>query len=182
MDVQRLQKALATGDWAAADAVLAPVTAADDAHASLLYNHGKVLMEMGRIAAAADLLHRTVQVASSHQAAWFELGRVALMQEDFTTAFSGFSRALDLNPDDEDARRNLGRVALRLGQYRVARVTWRPLRGDAEADLALYRIAAESGDPSAAQQRRDLLARHPNRAAVIRTLVRVSKGAIPLTL
>jgi hypothetical protein len=30
--------------------------------------------------------------------------------------------------------------------------------------------------------RRALLARHPDRAAVIRTLVRVSKGAIPLNL
>ena len=182
MDIHRLQKALAQGDWAQADAVLAPVTAEAGAHPSMLYNHGKVLMELGQMAAAAELLQRTVRAAPGHAAAWFELGRAALLQEDFATAFAGFSRALELTPEDDDARRNLGRVALRLGEYGVARAAWLPLRGDAEADLVLYRIAAETGDPSAAQQRRDLLARHPDRAAVIRTLVRVSKGAVPLNL
>lgn len=182
MDFQKLKTALERGDWVDADAVLAPATAAVDAHPSMLYNHGKVLMELGRLGAAADQLHRTVQAAPDHAAAWFELGRVALLQEDFTTAFNGFSQALDLTPDDMDARRNLGRVAIRLGAYRAAHAAWLPLRGDAEADLALYRIASETGDPSADRLRYDLLASHPNRAAVIRTLVRVSKGAIPLTL
>lgn len=182
MDFQGLQKALAGGDWAKADAVLAPVTAAADAHPSMLYNHGKVLMELGRMEAAAGLLHRTVRTAPGHEAAWFELGRVAMSQEDFATAFTAFSRVLELTPNDEDARRNLGRVAIRQGQFSAARAAWSPLRGDAEADLALYRIASETGDPSAARQRQDLLARHPNRAAVIKTLVRVSKGAIPLNL
>ena len=182
MDIQRLQKALANGDWAGADVMLTPVTAGADAHPSLLYNHGKVLMELGRMQAAADLLNRAVQTAPGHAAAWFELGRAAVSQEDFATAFTGFSRALDLAPNDEDARRNLGRVALRLGRYDAARAAWAPLRGDAEADLALYRVASETGDPDAARQRRDLLAHHPDRAAVIRALVRVSKGAIPLSL
>jgi len=182
MDIHNLQKALANGNWAEADAVLAPATAAADAHPSLLYNHGKVLMELGQMEAAAGLLQRAIRAAPGHAAAWFELGRVVLSQEDFTTAFTAFSRALELTPEDEDARRNLGRVAIRLGQYGAARAAWSPLRGDAEADLALYRVASETGDPNAARQRRDLLARHPNKAAVIRTLVRVSKGAIPLNL
>jgi len=182
MDVQRLQSALASSDWAQADEVLAPVTAGADAHSSLLYNHGKVLMELGRMQAAAGLLHRAVQTAPDHAEAWFELGRTAVALEDFATAFTGFSHALDLAPNDEDARRNLGRVALRLGRYDAAHAAWSPLHGDAEADLALYRVATETGAPSAAAQRRDLLARHPDKAAVIRTLVRVSKGAIPLNL
>lgn len=148
----------------------------------MLYNHGKVLMEMGRMQAAAELLHRAVSAAPDHAAAWFELGRSALLQEDFITSFTGFSRALELTPNDQDARCNLGRVALRLGEYSAARAAWSPLRGDAEADLALYRIAAETGDPSAARKRHDLLMHHPNKAAVIRTLVRVSKGALPLDL
>lgn len=182
MDIHRLQKALTQGDWAQADALLAPVTAKAEAHPSMLYNHGKVRMELGQMAAASELLHRTVRSAPGHAEAWFELGRAALLQEDFATAFTGFLHALELTPEDEDARRNLGRVALRLGKYGAAHTAWMPLRGDAEADLALYRIAAETGDPSAAQQRQALLACHPDRPAVIRTLVRVSKGAIPLTL
>lgn len=132
--------------------------------------------------AATGLLCRAVQLAPGHAAAWFELGRAAVAREDFATAMSGFSQALKLTPDDIDARRNLGRVTLRLGAYDAAYTAWAPLRGDPEADLALYRIAAETGDPNAKALRRALIEHHPNTAAVIKTLVRVSKGAIPLNL
>ena len=182
MDPQHLAHSLQTGAWHEADRLLAPLTGADTAHPSMLYNHGKVLMELGRMAEARVLLQRAVRALPGHAAAWFELGRAALAVEDFPTAFEAFSRALELEPGDTDARRNLGRVALRLGRYSQARAAWTALRGDAEADLALYRIAAETGDPSAARQRRTLLDTHPDRAQVIRTLVRVSKGAIPLDL
>lgn len=182
MDTQRLQNAIARQDWADANAILAPVTATDSAHPAMLYNHGKVLMELGQMQAATALLQRAVQHAPGHAAAWFELGRAAVSQEDFATAMSGFSRALELTPDDIDARRNLGRVSLRIGAYDTAYTAWSPLRGDPEADLALYRIAAETGDPNAKALRRALMESHPNPAAVIKTLVRVSKGAIPLNL
>jgi TPR repeat protein len=110
------------------------------------------------------------------------MGRAAIDTGDLATALEGFDRALTLDPSDGDARRNLGRVALRLGRYDIARAAWAGLPGDGEAALALYRVACETGDPDAPEMRRALLARHPDRAAVIRTLVRVSKGAIPLNL
>jgi tetratricopeptide (TPR) repeat protein len=182
MDIARLTQALRDGAWQDADRLLAAVTASARAHPSMLYNHGKVLMELGRMEQAAGMLRRTVQALPGHAAAWFELGRATLAREDFETAFEAFSRALELEPGDSDARRNLGRVALRLGRYSQARAAWGGLRGDDEAALALYRIAAETGDPSAARLRHDLLAHHPDRAQAIRTLVRVARGAIPLDL
>jgi tetratricopeptide (TPR) repeat protein len=182
MDLNRLNSCLSQGKWDEADALLAPVTQGADAHPSLLYNHGKVLIEMGRFGAAQALLERCTELAPDHAAAWFEMARAALAGEDFSTAFDGFARALALDPYDTDARCNLGRVALRTGRYKIAQEAWKEFAGDPEADLALYRVAAETGAPEAAEMRKELLATHPNRAAVIKTLVRVSKGAIPLNL
>lgn len=182
MRLDMLNSALARRDWHGAEALLAPLTRPADAHPSLLYNRGKVLMELGRHADAVCCLRRAVTSAPKHAAAWFELGRAAVETGDLATALTGFDHARALDPSDPDTRRNLGRVALRLGQYDTARAAWAGLPDDAEAQLALYRIACETRGHAAPQMRRALLDTHPDRAAVIRTLVRVSKGAIPLTL
>lgn len=182
MDVQQLTTALAKGDWRAADRMLAPHTRQTRAHPSLLFNHGKVKLELARFHDAITLLQRCVEAAPTHAGAWFELARAALEVNAPDTALEGFEQALLLDPKDTDARRNLGRVALRLGRYDLAQHAWAPLAGDAEADLALYRIAAETRDPNAAKLRDALLRSHPNRAAVVRTLGRVAKGAMPLRL
>lgn len=182
MDIAVLQKALAAGDWPTAERVLRPVAQASGAHPSMVYNYGKVLLELGRAAEAAACFTRVVQAAPDHANAWFELGRAALKDDDLARAEQAFSQALTLSPKDKDAMRNLGRVAMRRGHFEVAKDAWHALEGDEEADLALYRCAAELNLPEAAARRADLLARHPNRAAVIRTLVRVSKGAVPLNL
>lgn len=182
MDLQKLQTALINGDWPTAERLLAPQARHPGAHPSLLYNYGKVLLELGQPQGAAAALKRVVAADPRHGNAWFELGRAALMREDFATALEAFAHALSLDPGDEDARRNLGRVSLRTGAWGLAAQAWGPLEGDAEADIALYRIAAETGAADAGRRREKLLAAHPDRAAVIQTLVRVSKGAVPLNL
>jgi tetratricopeptide (TPR) repeat protein len=182
MGLDQLNSALARGDWQSAQAILAPLTQGAGAHPSLIYNHGKVLMELGRHAEAIDCFTRSLTSAPDHAAAWFELGRAAVEVGDMATALTGFDHALTLDPSDLDARRNLGRVALRLGRYEAARAAWMAVQDDPEARLALYRIACETGDQEAPNLRRALLDTHPDRAAVLRALVRVSKGAIPLNL
>lgn len=182
MESGRLNTLLSRADWAGAAALLAPVATQDGAHPSLIYNYGKVLMEMGCPKAAAQTLRRAVAAAPRHDAAWFELGRAALAHEDFTTALDAFASAWTLVPGDADARRNLGRVALRLGRHDVAWKAWSGFPSDPEAALALYRIATETGASQAPAMRAALLAHHPDRAAVIKALVRVSKGAVPLNL
>lgn len=182
MDTHALNTALQRGDWPRAAALLAPLTQMPGAHPSLLFNHGKVALEMGQTAQAQALLRRAVQGAPLHQAAWFELGRAALAADMLPEACTAFERALALQPSDGDARRNLGRIALRLGRYDVAQQAWQSLAGTPEADLALYRIAAETRSPNAPALRDALLKTHPQPAAVLRCLVRVSQGSIPLSL
>jgi len=182
MDMMALQRALRVADWSAAERIMQTAARRTDAQLSILYNYGKVLFELGRAADAVQCLTRAVNALPSHGNAWFELGRAAIAAQDLRLAQDAFTRALELCPTDRDARRNLGRVALRRGAHALAREVWQGLAGDEEADLALYRCAAELGAPDAAMRRAALLASHPNRAAVIRTLVRVSKGAVPLSL
>ena len=182
MRLEPLTEMLVAGDWAGAEALLAPLAARPGAHPSLVYNWGKVLIELDRTREAVVALRRVVAATPERGSAWFELGRAALWHEDFVTGFEGFQAALALDPADRDARRNLGRVALRLGRWQVARTTWQGFAADTEAEIALYRVAAETRADDAAARRARLLAAHPNRAGVILALVRTSKGAIPLDL
>ncbi|MEP3633621.1 MAG: tetratricopeptide repeat protein [Shimia thalassica] len=182
MNTEHLNLALTRGDWPLAAALLAPLTRGQNAHPSLLYNHGKVLVELGHHCEAMQLFHRCVARAPGHAAAWFEMGRTALSLEELETGFDAFSKVVSLDKTDMDAARNLGRIAIRLGHWQAAERSWSLLKGDPEADLALYRVAAETRNPKAAEMRKSLLETHPDRAAVLRTLVRVSKGAMPLNL
>lgn len=182
MNLQELQAALTTGDWQRAERLLAPLARGREAHPSLLYNYGKVLIELGKAGRAAEALRRAVEAEPGHGNAWFELGRAALMSENFATAREAFGQALFLAPHDEDARRKLGRVALRVGAWELAIKAWEPLAGDPEAEIALYRLAAETGAEEREARRARLLESHPDRAAVIQALVRVSKGTVPLDL
>jgi len=180
--MDQLHRAIAQQNWEQAAEILRPLCMGKIVHPSLLYNFGKVLIEQQTWAEAVVILTRTVAIAHENANAWFELGRAHLGCDDLPAAAKAFQRALELVPSDDDARRNLGRILLRLGHWLEAKCVWEPLKGDAEADLAIYRLAAETKDPTARTLREGLLQSHPNRAAVIQTLCRVSKGAIPLRL
>ncbi|WP_417672739.1 tetratricopeptide repeat protein [Pseudodonghicola sp.] len=180
--LEKLPALLAAGDWAAAEAVLKRAARARGAGAAIFYNLGKVYLEQGRAAPAMTWLTRATTADPRHARAWFELGRAALLAEDFASAERGFERALTLVPSDADARRNLGRVLLRRGGFTRARAIWTPLAGEAEADAAIYRAAAEAGDADAGDLRAVLLARPEARALALKTLVQTAKGSLPLQL
>lgn len=182
MSLDKLPQMLIDADWVGAERLLAPLAAAPGAAPALVYNYGKVLFELGRYRDSADALAGVVLAAPDHQNAWFELGRATLILEDYGLSYDAFATAFSLDPSDADARRNLARVALRLGRWEVAREAWEIFEGDPEADLALYRVAAETGAADTAERRARLLSAHPHRAEVIHALVRVSKGSIPLDL
>ncbi|WP_028092372.1 tetratricopeptide repeat protein [Pseudodonghicola xiamenensis] len=180
--LEKLPALLAAGDWAAAEAVLKRAARARGAGAAIFYNLGKVYLEQGRAAPAMTWLARATGADPTHARAWFELGRAALLAEDFASAERGFDRALALVPGDMDARRNLGRVLLRRGGFTRARAIWAPLAGEPEADAALYHAAAEAGDAEAADLLAALLARPEARALALKTLVQTAKGTLPLQL
>lgn len=83
-------------------------------------------------------------------------------------------------PDDADTQRNLGRVALRLGDWDIATDCFLA-HSDQEARLARYRIAAETGS-DITDLRDALLAERSWRPEVIKTLTRTAKGSVPLNL
>lgn len=180
--LERLGEKLAAGDWAGAERLLKRAAKTKGAPPSVFYNLGKVNLEMGRARPAMTWLKKATQADPARAEFWFELGRAAVMAEDLATARDAFAAALERAPGDKDARTNLGRVVLRLGDYAAARESWTPLAGEPEADVALYRIAAELREADVAERRRALLADLPNRAQAIKALTRVSAGAVPLDL
>ncbi len=182
MGLENLTERLIAEDWAGAEALLAPHASAPDAHPSLVYNWGKVLIELDRPGEAARALRRVVAADPTHVNGWFELGRAAIMRDDYETAYHAFEQAHLIDPDDADATRNFARVALRLGYWDQARIAWEGLMPDQEAEIALYRVAAETRAKDAARRRAALLETHPSRPAVVTALVRTSKGAVPLDL
>lgn len=124
MGLEKLGQLLVARDWAAAEALLAPLAALPDAHPSLVYNWGKVLMELDRPGEAARALRRVVAADPTHVNGWFELGRAAVLREDYETAYHAFEQAHLIDPDDTDATRNFARVSLRLGYWDEAREAW----------------------------------------------------------
>ncbi|WP_121065912.1 tetratricopeptide repeat protein [Chachezhania antarctica] len=176
----KLTAALMARDWGQAEKLLRRAASSKKADGAVLYNLGKVLLEQDRPGAALVQLRKAVARRPGHADSWYELGRTALMENDFPLALHAFTRACALAPEDMDARRSLGRVALRSGNYEAAKTAWSPLAGDAEADEALYRIAAETGDERAEDLRQALLARPAGREAALKTMMRVSKGRVPL--
>lgn len=182
MDVNALQQALLHENWEAAARILGPFAARPDAHPSILYNYGKVLLEQGKAQAAQAVLQRLLAQEAGHVNGWFELGRAALLSEDLGTADRAFAQVLQRTPNDRDAALNLARVRLRLGQFEAAHQLWLQFEGTREADLALYRTAAEQALPEAGERSAKLLRDHPERAAVLKALTRVAKGSLPLRL
>lgn len=180
--LQKLPALLAAGDWVAAERLLKRAAQGKGAGAPVFYNLGKVYLEQARAEPAITWLRRAVATDPTHASAWFELGRAAVLAEDLPLAAAGFERALAQVPGDRDARRNLGRLLLRLGRFAQARAIWAPLAGEAEADAAIYRAAAECGDADVGALRAALLARPEARPQAIKALVQVSKGSLPLSL
>lgn len=171
---------LASQDWARAEKLLRAAAAKKTAGADVFYNLAKVLEAAGKTAQMRTWLKRAVARRPDYAAAWFELGRSALQDDDLQGAFGAFERAMTLSPMDQDAKRNCGRVALRLGYWEAASRCFDGA-SDAEAELAHYRIAAETGQ-STDQMRRALLDQPEHRAQVLKTLTRVARGSLPLRL
>lgn len=69
------------------------------------------LAERGDLAAAADILVQTVELAPGFAAAWFALGTIRDRLSDRTGAITAFEKALDTDPDDRHgARLHLARL------------------------------------------------------------------------
>lgn len=179
-DLSFLPALLAAKDWPAAERLLRRFAKGKAPHSAVFYNLAKVLEAGGKPDQKKHWLERAVAANPSYGLAWFELGRVALEHNALSDALAAFVRASVLMPDDADTQRNLGRVALRLGDWDIATDCFLA-HSDQEARLARYRIAAETGS-DITDLRDALLAERSWRPEVIKTLTRTAKGSVPLNL
>ena len=179
-DLNSLPALLAAKDWSGAERLLRRLAKGKAPQPAVFYNLAKVLEAGGKPDQMKHWLERAIAANPSYGVAWFELGRVALEHNVLDDALTAFFKASALMPDDVDTRRNLGRVALRLGDWDKAAECF-AAQSDPEARLARYRIAAETG-VSTTELRDDLLAERSWRPEVIKTLTRTAKGSVPLNL
>jgi tetratricopeptide (TPR) repeat protein len=178
VDLTELPGFIAAQDWAAAERLLRKAARARNPPPEVYYNLAKVLEAAGKPGQMAQWLKRALTANPAYAFAWFELGRLALNEARLEAAFHPFTKAHELAPGDDDSRRNLGRIALRLGKWDVASSCFGGV-DDPEALLARYRIAAETGTATQAM-RAALFAQPGLRKAVLKTLTRTAKGSIPL--
>lgn len=179
-DHTSLPALLAAKNWPAAERYLRRLAKGKAPQPAVFYNLAKVLEASGKPDQMKHWLERAVASHPSYGVAWFELGRIALKHNALHDALTAFLKASALMPKDPDTRRNLGRVALRLGDWDKATDCF-AAQSDPEALLARYRIAAETG-ASTRELRDALLAERNWRPEVIKTLTRTAKGSVPLCL
>ena len=118
--IEDLGRLLAEEDWSNAERVLRRAAKAGDAPAQVPYNLAMVLQKQGKQRPSGQWLKSALAKDPAYQAAWFELGRWAVAEQDLEQAEKAFARAVDLDQADMDAHRNLGRVALRRGNWDLA--------------------------------------------------------------
>jgi tetratricopeptide (TPR) repeat protein len=179
-DIHSLSGRLAAQDWPAAERVLRRMAKGKSPPPDVFYNLAKVLEAAGKPDQMMHWLERAVAANPRYGIAWFELGRAAVKSGALAQAQKAFQHAVDLMPTDADARRNLGRIALRRGDWASAETCFATLP-DLEAQIAIYRLKAETGQ--ATKSMRDaLLAQLAARPQVLKALTRTAKGTLPLTL
>ncbi len=175
-----LPRLIQSQDWSSAERVLRKAAQGKSASAEIFYNLAKVLEQVGKPEQRAAWLKRAVARRPDYALAWFELGCIALEDGESDAALKAYQKAWEADPSDSDARRMVARLSLRLGRWEDARNALQEDQ-DTEALMLRYRIAAEMGDATPAL-RDGLLQDAASRPEALRTLTRVAKGSIPLSL
>ncbi|MFN8179859.1 MAG: tetratricopeptide repeat protein [bacterium] len=106
-----LAQALAKVDrWAAADSAYEASEATGLREAPALYNHGRCLERLGRVADAKARYRRALEVDSTFADAWNNLGVLAAQSDSLDRARECWQKAVTLRPDYAPARDNLRRL------------------------------------------------------------------------
>lgn len=177
-----LARALARGDWSAAERLLRRAAARPGATAAVFYNLAKVLEAQGRHDQRLAWLRRATAADPAHADAWFETGRALIAAGDFAAAEAALARAASLDPAARDVWTLLLRVRLRRGRWAEAAAAL-ARAGDLglEGRIAAYRIACEQGaDPAPLQAA--LLADPAARPAALRAITQTARGRLPFAL
>jgi tetratricopeptide (TPR) repeat protein len=105
---------LRQGDYRTAEPLLRALLARDPNHADALFNLGMMLSDQRRLEEATALLHRYVDRVPDSSQGWTALGVAYLRKDDTEGARSAFERALEIDPENAYALRNMGALLGRL--------------------------------------------------------------------
>ena len=182
--VKSLQRAFTAANWPAAEAMLRRAARRRDAPASVFYNLGQVLARSGRAGLSGPWYRKALTLDPRHADAWCEYGAWLAVRGETDPALAAWKKAVVLRPEHRETLLGCARLTLRACLWTEARSMWQELAGDSdatgEAALALLRIALETGDPKAAARRCRLAARPELRPALLKTITRTARGAVPL--
>ena len=101
---------LRAGDYRTAEPLLRALLARDANHADALFNLGMMLSDQQKLTEAADLLHRFVDLVPDSSHGWTALGVAQSRDGDTEGATVSFGRALEIDPQNAYALRNLGSI------------------------------------------------------------------------
>jgi tetratricopeptide (TPR) repeat protein len=104
---------LRQGDYRTAEPLLRALLARDPNHADALFNLGMMLSDQRRLEEATALLHRYVDRVPDSSQGWTALGVAYLRKDDTEGARSALERALEIDPENAYAMRNMGALLAR---------------------------------------------------------------------
>ncbi len=181
----RAGEAIAAADWQRAESLLRRLVRTPDAPAQAAYNLALVLIERAKVAQAGAWFAKAVKRDPDYAAAWFEYGRWYLASGDLTKAREAFAATTRLEPGAEDARRNLARIAERMGDFEASLTAWRVVErlagaDDGEVALGTLRALLELRRPEAAALKARLWESPAVRPSLLKVLTRTSAGSLSL--
>ncbi|MEE8271383.1 MAG: tetratricopeptide repeat protein [Alphaproteobacteria bacterium] len=181
----RAGEAIAAADWQRAESLLRRLVRTPDAPAQAAYNLALVLIERAKVAQAGAWFAKAVKRDPDYAAAWFEYGRWYLARGDPAKARDAFAATARLEPGAEDARRNLARIAERMGDFEASLAAWRVVErlagaDDGEAALGTLRALLELRRPEAAALKARLWESPATRPSLLKVLTRTSAGSLSL--
>jgi tetratricopeptide (TPR) repeat protein len=104
---------LRQGDYRTAEPLLRALLARDANHTDALLNLGMMLSDQRNLSEAAALLHRFVDLVPDSSHGWTALGVAQSRDGDIQGATVSFGRALEIDPQNAYALRNLGALLVK---------------------------------------------------------------------
>ena len=134
--------------------LLAVVGCSKEDRAQRYLEQGQELLAQGNLVKAQLEFRNALQIEPQLAPAWYGLGRVQEGQQAWRAAFNAYSRAVELNPADEDARVKRGALLFAGGRPDEARAEAEAVLSaqpnDAGALALRGAVALEQGDVDAA--------------------------------
>lgn len=109
-----------TGDPRRAAALLGKAVEIDPGHATVFFNRGNALCELGQWEAALACYDRVIALKSDHADAHYNRGTVLARLRQPGAALAGFDRAIEISPGFAEAHFNRGNLLQELEQWDAA--------------------------------------------------------------